>query len=660
MSLFVSLILIAICTSTANAQFPTITSYTHDGQPVISVIGTNFANISTTLVLGSLSISAPPPVSSTLIVVPLPLSARNGPMYLQTNDVNSNVFQVKLTPYISNASPVLSTKGGNFTITGRYLNSLRSNGDNTSITVSTSCYYYDFDHRPYFQYTTRTFQFTPVRDFSTNEQMVINYPVGAGQLTGSFSIDGVSTAGSFTPNYGNPTVISYRQDASMLNMILTVDYFGPSYCWYRFSRDGTNYILSPSWINSTSFSISLEYSQGMLVQTPRDTTLYSANNQLDISFNLISSFQVSGAVPTGGGYLPVKNKICFLNLKSCTLGNQTINGQFPCDQIPIPAGTGLNNVLNCTDTNGFPISSSVTFDYGPSVGLYSFDIDTLVLNGYDFTPSTTVKFADGSQYKVSDNSTPTKAFVTMNPNTPPTGSFTVTVGGVSAGPFIYKTKPILLKATIADQLDPSGKIIPGQVKTSAPYSVFFPLPAPSITSIQPIYTISTISVQVTGNLVNATILNGTNAVFCQYINATVVNCPLFYGNLTAYFLGVYSALMPFNYQPRVSNEYFINNGSRLTITGSNFSPYAYLLGLRGGATYPMTSSPSSMVFNLDSNQLSTNNIQLVSSSQILYFNLYIQPEMTTTTSPTPSTGIRIPPTLTLPLILFAILMSISL
>ncbi|GAM24302.1 hypothetical protein SAMD00019534_074770 [Acytostelium subglobosum LB1] len=152
----------------------------------------------------------------------------------------------------------------------------------------------------------------------------------------------------------------------------------------------------------------------------------------------VSSVKVTAAVPTAGGTLQVIST-CFSQIISCNLDSQAIPPKYPlyCNEIPVPPGVGLQKTINCvykTNTSLLPI----IFDYGPAVGPYSFNGNLFVVNGEGFTPSTTVSFSDGTNVLASPVTTHDKATFIVPFNVRIIGTFNISSGGVSAGPYITK------------------------------------------------------------------------------------------------------------------------------------------------------------------------------------------------------------------------------
>ncbi|GAM25542.1 hypothetical protein SAMD00019534_087170 [Acytostelium subglobosum LB1] len=542
-------------------------------------------NIPTQLIFGSLNIPAPPPLSSSMLIAPLPLSARNGQLYLVSNQSVSNVINVNLTPFINNLSPVLDTIGGNFTITGNYLNFYRADNSMTNIQAQ----YYSTNANNF------KYQFTAVPvDPQDNTQMVLVYPQGIAKLSGQLSIDLVGALGQLTPNYNATVMVSYGQmdNNDPTSMTMTVDNYVKSMSNIFFTNVYyLNYYdyIAHNWISNNTLVFNLK--QSTYIGSPL-TMFFSPDSSYSyntfVIYPLPSIYVNNGVgVPLGGGNLPVSQDktYCTNKLQSCTIADKLVNGPFDCNSIPIPAGIGLQIPINCTDTSGNQLLTKyIYFNYGPSVSNNIVNKNVLVVDGIGFdTGSTSVKFSDGSVVQASPQSTTTQAFFVFPRSTPITGTFILTSSGQQSGSYIYKGKPYIQSVTLENKnivgnesligyvqlriigsfitLGASSQVMVGsQVCTvignnnyiiecwmsipaaspvqlpvvitidsstqpTDPFDVLFDLATPTIVSITPTYTQTSTQLNIVGTFLNQSILldSGVPLIAQQSQYCTTVN-----------------------------------------------------------------------------------------------------------------------------------------
>ncbi|GAM24527.1 hypothetical protein SAMD00019534_077020 [Acytostelium subglobosum LB1] len=553
------------------------------------------------------------------------------------------------------------------TITGYFLNTLRSDYLPTNISAKYQC---DFQLSYYWDRYTYKYQFNATSNPNNNQQLVLVYPQGVGNLTGQLAIDGVNATGIFTPNYGNITVVSYEQPDvnSPKTMVMTVTNFVSTLSWIQYyptSSSSSNYRLDLKWINATSFNFTLEPSiysgYTYLFHSPERIRLISGNYQPDVIIYPRSSLNVLRGVSTKGGLLPV-NATIFSMLKSCTIGSKTVAGPFDGNNITIPAGVGLQVPLNCNDSVGNALLTTVYFNYGPLIGAINPVGNKLAITGVNFPQSTFIRLLqDGTQLNATSESTPTLASFVISPLTPITGTLNLTSSGITVGPYPYKGKPwidsvvispIYSPSTIVDdavQLTFSGCFlnigtynysvtvgsttcidvknfgngqltcvipIPSTLPSSLPvvitinsisndpYTLQIPLSSPSITSITPNYTLSSTIINVHGNVNGALLVNSNGFIqqSCSQVSPRLITCTLngpdLSGSVKAYILGLYSAPISFNFNSTITGSSFINDGSSLTITGNQFSPYAYFTRQGVNNLYPTFVTSNLLVITL--------------------------------------------------------------
>ncbi|GAM25767.1 hypothetical protein SAMD00019534_089420 [Acytostelium subglobosum LB1] len=616
-------------------------------------------NIETQVFFGSLNFSAPLPVSSTQLVVPLPLAARNGPLYLVSNGATSNNIYVNLTPYF-NASPMLDIHGGNITITGYFLNYYRWDNIRTDIAAK-------YVSKNGFSNFEMSFIIPEVGKNHDNTQLVLTYPPGIGLLKGTFVIDSQPNSGVFVPNYNTTTLVSYAQldPNDPWTVTMTIANYNQQLSNIQFWNYWNGVAnLNMKWINDNTMTFSyiqpiprygnkqLECPVKMWFQPDGGNS-----NRPDFLVYPRSSITVYNGVPTTGGLLQVSDQsnnpktACFTQLRACTVAGKLINGPFECSNIQIPAGVGLQVPINCTDVNGNPLLTEVIhFNYGPSVanGHISGGGSTLLVNGLGFALGDTwasfLQWTMGASHGQLDdhsiilygttNSTNDRhiqslSSVVSSATAPIIGNVQLTIKGaflnVQPSNFGSTVKVGSEWCTIISNDDgvivcwtrtpqssgPLPLVITIDSTTNDPFNVQFDLFQPSITSITPTYNenFTQLNVQGTG-LGQSILINSNNQAYlpgmCNTINDSLIICDIKYpngtaaqGSMSVVRMGIVSIPLAFDFVPVISNQTL--TGSTLVILGTNISPFAYMTRQTSSSQFtfqPTSATSTKIIFQL--------------------------------------------------------------
>eukprot|EP01133_Synstelium_polycarpum_P005956 gene5956-6899_t len=373
----------------------TITGYQHDGHPIFTVSGMGFE---TNAVLRMSNINIKPNVvTQTLIISDIPLSLMNGNMTVLVGDVESNSYPYQLIPLVSHPQPLMLTPliDGNATVTvyGNYLNTLRSDGTNTSlfamcmVTIQQSEQEWDF-------VTLYS------EDQTNNQQLELVYPSMAGGSVKSgwcnIWVDKGMNSVDFHVGFYPPVIVSHTQDGYMHYFVITnytsFPYFSHGVTYPVTTSDGPK---GPTFVQGTYDPISQIMSISMNGDnTPTFTTfnvsVLCTNMRSSIRITLTPFIESIQNVSVLGDTVLIYGQ-SYGNLTSCQFGNNppiSYTGSIP-GYHPIPPGTGTHVPVVCkTATHTLPTHY---INYGPSVTSTHVTGSSITITGNGFTDDATLE-----------------------------------------------------------------------------------------------------------------------------------------------------------------------------------------------------------------------------------------------------------------------------
>eukprot|EP01132_Coremiostelium_polycephalum_P003586 gene3586-4467_t len=343
---------------------PVITGFIHNGGTTFQVQGKNFVTGSS-IKVGSSSYSAVTS-SPTLMSTSISLSSRNSPVSVTSNGIESNSEYINLQPKITSVSqvPVL---GGELTIKGNFLNTLRSDSSPTTIQIKVG---------------SNKICSNPLQSSSGNQEITCTLEGGnESDLPVQITIDGVPSADNILFNYYKPEVVSVSNSISTRLKVIT-KYVG---------NDHSKVVVKLGSQIYNDFQLANEIIEfDVQPDTPSGQSLIiTVNGKESDGFTVLLSPVIHTIKPTpiSGGVTSITG--IFLNQV-----NQIDIGSFQCQEpitiyktavtCLVPAGTGLRH-LTTLRTPTLSSSQDVRFNYGPKLNMISHTGGTqLTVGGENF------------------------------------------------------------------------------------------------------------------------------------------------------------------------------------------------------------------------------------------------------------------------------------